>query len=216
MKQENTNMKTLRVIFSTCLCVLAIGTRAKADSNPPVLTLDPANGALTGPAGSTVGWGFTLTSTSPDFALITGSDFCVGAITSPCANSLGTYTDFIGNQFVVVGEGSLENPGTETFDDASMMGVGSFLINPGAMGSVSGDLVLSYDLYSVDPGAANFDPIADLISNGNFIEAPASVTVGSSTTSPVPEPGTLSLLVGGFAAIVVSGLRRRRKLSLSL
>jgi PEP-CTERM motif-containing protein len=101
-----------------------------------------------------------------------------------------------------------------------MMGVGSFLINPGAMGTVSGDLVLSYDLYSVDPGAANFDPIADLISNGDFIEAAASVTEGSSNggggSGTVPEPGTFSLLVGGLAAIVVSGLRRRRKLSLSL
>lgn len=213
-------MKTLRIIFITCLCVLAIGARAKADSNPPALTLDPTGGALTGAAGSTVGWGFTLTATGPDFALITGSDFCVGAITSPCANSLGIYTDFIGNQFVVVGPGSMENPGSETFDDAAMLGIGSFLINPGAMGTVSGDLVLSYDLYSVDPGAANFDPIADLISNGNFIEAAASVTEGSANggggSGTVPEPGTFSLLVGGLAAIVVSGLRRRRKLSLSL
>jgi hypothetical protein len=41
------------------------------------------------------------------------------------------------------------------------------------MGSASGDQVLSYDVYSVDPGASDFDPIAVLISNGNFIEAPA-------------------------------------------
>jgi len=197
-------------------CLLAIGARAKADSNPPVLTLDPADGALTGPAGSTMGWGFTLTSTSPDFALITGSDFCVGPITSPCSNSLGTNIDFIGNQFVVVGEGSMENPGTETFDDASMMGVGSFLINPGATGMAAGDLLLSYDLYSVDPGASNFDPIADLISNGNFIEAPASVTVGSSTgtgaSGTVPEPETLPLLLAGFAALVLADRKSGKNL----
>jgi hypothetical protein len=214
MKQENTNMKMLRIIFITCFCLLAIGTGAKADSDPPVLTLDPTGGALTGAAGSTVGWGFTLTSTSPDFALITGSDFCVGAITSPCSNSLGTYTDFIGNQFVVAGEGSLENPGTETFDNASMLGIGSFLINPSATGSVSGDLVLSYDLYSVDPGASNFDPIADLISNGNFIEAAGSVTVGSSsTTGTVPEPATLPLLLGGIAAMILASVTRSRRSS---
>jgi hypothetical protein len=92
-----------------------------------------------------------------------------------------------------------------------MMGVGSFLINPGATGRVAGDLVLSYDLYSVDPGASNFDPIADLISNGNFIEAPASVTVGSSTTSPVPEPATLPLLLAGFGAIVLTELKSGNK-----
>jgi hypothetical protein len=213
MKQENKNMKMLRIIFIACLCLLATGTGAKADSDPPVLALDPTSGALTGPAGSTVGWGFTLSSTSPDFALITGSDFCVGAITSPCSNSLGTYTDFIGSQFVVVGEGSLENPGTETFDNASMMGIGSFLINPSATGSVSGDLVLSYDLYSVDPGASNFDPIADLISNGNYIEEAASVTVGSSsTTGTVPEPATLPLMLAGFGAILLTGLKSGKKL----
>lgn len=205
-------MKMLRIIFIAIFCMLAIGTRAKADSNPPVLTLDPTDGALTGPAGSTVGWGFTLTSTSPDFAVITGSDFCVGPITSPCSNSLGTYTDFIGNQFVVVGEGSMENPGPEAFDDASMMGVGSFLINPGATGSVSGDVVLSYDLYSVDPGASNFDSIADLISTGNYVEAAASVTVGNSTTSPMPEPSTPPLVLVGLAAIVMAGLKSGKSL----
>jgi hypothetical protein len=36
-------------------------------------------------------------------ALVAVSAFCVGVITSPCSNSLGTYTDFAGPQFLVVG-----------------------------------------------------------------------------------------------------------------
>ncbi len=58
------------------------------------LSLDPANGALAGPAGTTVGWGFTLANMGTNYAVISGSDFCVGPISSPCSNSVGMYTDF--------------------------------------------------------------------------------------------------------------------------
>jgi hypothetical protein len=201
-------MKMLRTILIAAICMLAIGTRVYADS-APTLTLDPTNGAVTGPAGTTVGWGFTLTAGSSDFAVITGSDFCVGVVTSPCSNSFGTYTDFAGAQFLVVGSGPGESLITETFDDTMMTGMGSFAINPGSTGTLSGFIAVTYDLFSVDPNSADFDPTVDTVSTGNYLDADASVTVGSSTAS-MPEPGSFALLLAGLAAVVLVGVRPRR------
>lgn len=200
-------MKMLRTVLIAAISMFAMGTCAYADS-APTLTLDPASGAVTGPAGTTVGWGFTLTAGSSDFAVITGSDFCVGVVTSPCSNTFGTYTDFAGEQFLVVGSGPGESPITEAFDDAMMTGMGSFAINPGSTGTLSGFIAVTYDLFSVDPNSPSFDPTVDTVSTGNYLETDASVTVGNSTNS-MPEPGSFVLLLAGLAAIVLAGRRPR-------
>jgi PEP-CTERM motif len=188
-------MKLFQTLSIATLLLLALAARANADDIS--LTLDPASGALTGPAGSTVGWGFTLSNSGSGFAVISGSDFCVGPITSPCGTSFGSYTDFIGQQFIVVGSSSV----TETFDNNTQFGLGSFFINPASTGTVTGLAVVFYDLFSVDPNSPDFNPDLDTISNGNLLTADASVTVGSSTTS-TPEPGSLLLLTAGALAFI--------------
>jgi hypothetical protein len=203
-------MKVLRSLLMVAVAMQALGTIAKADS--VTLTLDPANGALTGPAGSIVGWGFTLNSGS-DFAIVSSSDFCVGVISSPCSNSFGTYTDFTLAQFIVSGPASV----SETFDNTLQTGLGSFLINPGSTGTIVGEIVLTYDLFDVDPNSLNFDPTADAISYGNYATAAASVTVGKSGTggggtggggtTSAPEPGVAILLAAGFGLLLA--LRRQ-------
>jgi hypothetical protein len=184
----------IRVMTIALLLTIAAGV-SHADS-VPTLTVSPAN--LVGPAGSTVGWGFDVTNLGTDFAVITGSAFCTGAITSPCSNSLGTYTDFIGSQFFVVGPSPETNSVSQSFNNNAQTGFGSFLINLGATGSVTGELVMSYDLFSVDPNATNFDPTLDTTSVGNLLTTTASVAVGTKTVA-TPEPGSLVLLLGGLA-----------------
>jgi hypothetical protein len=196
-------MKMLRGVLVGFLFVLTLCATANADGLP-TLTLAPLGGALTGAAGSTVGWGFTLTNLGFDFAVVTGSDFCVGVIASPCANSLGTYTDFAGPQFLVVGPSPESTSITQAFNNILMAGMGSFLINPAAMGSVSGEIVLTYDLYSVDPNSLSFNPLLDTVSLGNQLTSAASVTVA---TTPTPEPSSLLILSSG---LIMAGLLRRK------
>jgi hypothetical protein len=190
--QENgVSMKTVQRMAAAILCMFGLCTLAQADQ-VPTLTLDPLNGGISGTAGTKVGWGFTLTNLGTDFAVVTGSDFCVGVPSSPCSNALGTYADFIGPQFIVVGPSPESTSATQAFDNNLLKGMGSFLINPGATGSVIGDIVLFYDLYSVDPNSPSFNSALDTVSVGNDLTAPASVRV-------VPEPGSLLLLASGLA-----------------
>ena len=191
--------KIVLMILATILCALVTGSRALADALP-TLTLDPPGGALSGTLGSTVGWGFILTNLGTDFAVITGTDFCVGAISSPCGNSLGTYADFAGAQFLVAGPAPESNSVTQAFDNLTATGIGSFLINMGASGTVDGSIVLTYDLYKVDPNAPNFDPTTDTVSLGNELTAGASVTA---VTQSVPEPGSLLLAIWGLAGCLL-------------
>jgi hypothetical protein len=168
-----------------------------------ILTLSPTSGALSGQAGSTVGWGFTL-SNSSDYAVVSSSNFCLGSsgATSLCvASTIGIYTDEIASSFIVVGPTPESPVVTQAFSASLATGVGSFSITPGEpVGATNvGQLVLTYDLYSVDPNSGTFDPIADLVSAGNFLMAPASVSVASIPVTTMPEPasGWLVAMVGG-------------------
>jgi hypothetical protein len=93
---------------------------------------------------------------------------------------------------------------TQAFDNGLMTGMGSFLINPGATGSVSGEIVLTYDLYNVDPNSLSFNPLLDTVSLGNEVTAAASVTV---VTASTPEPGSLLLLGIGIAGCLLAKKR---------
>ena len=62
--------------------------------------------------------------------------------------------------------------------------------------SIPGQVVLTYDLYSVSTNDPNFDPIADLISKGNQIGTFGEVDV-------VPEPGSLLLLLSAVGVALL-------------
>lgn len=161
----------------------------------PILTLDPPGGAISGAPGATVGWGFTLTNTT-DYLVVSSASF------TP-ATPLGTFTDFSAFNFFVVGPAPESTSVSQVFDAPSQTGIGSFAIGAGALvGAVaSGQIVLSYDLYSVSPNNPLFNPDTDTLSNGNTLAVNASVTV-------VPEPEGLLLLAAGL--IVLYGAHRRR------
>jgi hypothetical protein len=177
-------------------------------SASPVLTLTPS-GDVSGTPGSTVGWGFTITNDA-NYMEITSSQYCVNPVNFPVVcnpSALGMYNDFIGPNGTIVGPPGGTDPDTvsQSFDPIAMTGVGNFVIN--ALDLVNsgdtGQIVLTYELYNLDPN----DPNAVPLDNGQeqVLSANASVTV---TGSSVPEPGTAGLMAAALAGLAV-GLRKR-------
>lgn len=173
--------------------LLAVPTQAA-----PMLTLVPADGALRGLPGSTVGWGFTLTNTS-DFLVVTGSSFT--------ASPLGTYEDFIssGPNLIVVGPSPESPTVTQLFDPASRMGIGAFHILDTAPAGVSikGTLTIDYSLFSVSPNDPAFNPDLDTVVADASLSQAAAVQV-------LPEPGSWILILSGIGLCAAIHRQRRR------
>jgi hypothetical protein len=164
----------------------------------PMLILDPANGAVSGTPGSTVGWGFTLTNDS-GYLVPSSVVFCEGAFNSGCAATFGTFWDFAAQyQFNVVGSTL-----TQTFDNATQQGIGSFTINANAPTGVTdlGTIYMVYDIFSCDITDVNCNATQTAFSQ--LLSAPASVNViASAGASTVPEPASIGLVVMGLSLLV--------------
>jgi hypothetical protein len=188
------------------ISLLAFTVLAHADL---LLTLSPS-GDIAGAPGANIGWGFTLTSTDSTYDVITGSSFCLGAsngVNNTCISPVtGTYTDFAGPQFIVLGPSPESLTASESFDGVSM-GVGLFSIysnaTPGAVDS--GQIVITYDEFTEDPNSPTFDPNSYVQSE--FTTAEASVTVTGS--SAVPEPASVMLVGTLFIMVVFWRVRSR-------
>jgi hypothetical protein len=163
----------------------------------PILQLIPPGGALTGAPGQLLGWGFTLVNTS-DYLVVTSADYVT-------ATPLGTFTDFIsGFNFIVAGPAPASPTVSQPFDLLSFTGIGSYLIDPGAVaGALStGVIHLTYDLYSVSPNDPSFDPGTDLRFGGLTLDADASVQVNLT-----PEPASWILMAAPLVGLAIG--RRR-------
>lgn len=153
-----------------------------------ILTLDPVGGALSGPAGSTVGWGFTITNDT-DYLLVTGALYTT-------TTGVGVFTDFISSfNFIVAGPGT--TPVSQAFSPGTHSGVGAYAIDSGSVpGALSiGTIHVIYDVYSVNPNDLSFNPDTDLILSGEEFLADASVQV-----EDIPEPSSVVLI--GAAALL--------------
>jgi hypothetical protein len=178
----------------------------------PLLTLSPANGSIQGTRGSLTGWGFTISNPDANFLVVTSAAFCktvVVAGITVCDQlpdpSLGIFTDYIAQfNFIVAGPAPESPAVNQVFNQSLQTGVGSFAIASTApYGTFSGQILLTYDLYSRSPNDPLFDPGGDLIqpgANGNTVAANAAV-------SAIPEPATFLLIAGGVATLLFG--RRR-------
>jgi hypothetical protein len=204
----------LQLLFAAAL--LAVAGRAT-----PTFAFDGAGGALTGAAGSTVGWGFTVTD-STEFVLIQETAFCqvtviqVSQITTANCAPTSVYDDFSGN-IPIIGPSPDTSPLTEHFNAGTMAGFGSFTIASNALpGTTNGQIVIVYDTFSTDPF---IDPNAIELVNEGIIagnaaaDSPSSPLIASITVTgavQTPEPGGLILIGLGLAGIAMKRLAMKR------
>lgn len=154
----------------------------------PVLTLDPPTGAVGGAPGTTVGWGFTLTS-DPNLWLSAIGSFILNE-TNP---GLGTYTDLIGTlggptNFSLAPGAS---PWQQVFNFTNQLGLGFFEISNSAMigSSNSGTIRVLVEAYNDDPFVCG----GNCVENTFELDVPFRVTVNEPTPE-VPEPSTWVML----------------------
>jgi hypothetical protein len=162
--------------------------------------LNPPDGKVSGLAGSTVGWGFSLSNTE-NFLVVTSASFEI-------ATNSGTFTDYISapeNFFVVGPAQAASTVWSQPFDATDLTGVGAFTIDSTvAPGSVAyGNIVLTYDLFSLSPLNSLFNPDTDTLSIGNILTANASVA------AVVPLPAAVWLF--GSAMFGLVGIGKRKK-----
>jgi hypothetical protein len=183
------------------------------------LGLMPASGSLTGAPGATVGWGFTIANpTAGTWIEVTSAAFCAGSsgTSTQCAPAtIGTFTDYIsGYGDVVVGASPDSTSVTQGFSAAGHQGIAGFLITAASGQTGTGQIVLTYNVFSRSPHDAAFNPDTDTVSTDNFLTAAASVTVVNAPP-PTPAPPALWLTLTAGLCLLGERLWRRRALPTS-
>jgi hypothetical protein len=150
-------------------------------------SLIPADGNVSGPAGSTVGWGYSITNQSATNWLLTSA---------LSADSFTFGTPTLVFDFPVLAPGSTALEAFDSVSDAGLYGLTWDLAAPNDYTNY-GSFTLSTQWWGGDP-----------FNGGSFIsDAPDSVQTYSATvtenTTTTPEPSTLSLTLPLLALILL-------------
>ncbi len=197
-KQSSSKTNSLRSVFAAlALLLLTGGGSLQAE---PIFALSPLNGALRGAPGQTVGWGFRMSSDPDLWSTVTGTLLLIES--NP---ALGVYTDFISGQggpnFGALPAGAAD--WVQSFSVYPGSGFASYLIDPAALpGDINvGSILVLYETYSSNPATCG---------GACFVSSGTQLLDFSVEVSAVPEPGTVTMLGIGGAALVFAGWRRRR------
>jgi hypothetical protein len=173
----------VRRLFSSIGLTLMLGAVLSAAS---MVALPPGMDLIALP-GSTALWSVEVTN---DTGYMVPTSFQYLTL-----DPAGSFTDIFLSLFVVVGPGgTLPVLGPYDIDAAATPGFVSV-----------GKLMLSYDLFSVDPNDPLFNPDTDLMTSGNTLDLDASVKIQDA--GEVPEPATGALLGLALACLALRGRR---------
>ena len=188
----------MRQFSRVLLAIAAFGVAAVAGPIPVVtLQLDPIDGFVQGAAGTSVGWGFEL---STDSGFVT-----IESISFQESSPIGTFTAFIPNAVASAGSPIIAPWVQDT------LGL-QYDIDPAAIlnASTLGPMTVVYDAFS---DAAQTDQIVfgqflnATDAGGSDINAEVLVNAAGAT---VPEPGAILLCAVGVG-LVALGKRARQK-----
>jgi len=156
----------------------------------------PASGDITGPAGSTIGWGYTLTNNS-------ATDWL---------NTIGINADLLSHAFAnALFDFPILAPGTTVsvpYDGLNGFGLYELTWDPDAPPRFvnTGNFDLTVEWWDGDPlGGGN------LLQSDVHSLAPYSATVEATNTNAVSEPSTLLSLATGLGALFCLHWERRKK-----
>ena len=153
-----------------------------------IFALLPPAGAVSGPAGSTVGWGYSLINNST-------ADWFVSASLNSDSFSNGTPTSLFDFPDLAPGQTV-----TEAFDAVNSIGLFQLQWDASAPGGFTntGSFVLSGQWWEADPSNGG-----SFIASAIDVALPYNATVSGGSGSTTPEPSALWLLVFGIALIAV-------------
>lgn len=189
-------MKKLNILAVFLIGLVALTAVPTASANSFTLTMLPVSGNISGPAGSTIGWGYSITNQSNSLWLM-----LINLVADPFANGTANLLfDFpivaplstVTVAYSSTGTGLYEL----TWDITAPVG----FVN-------SGTFTASAEWWFGDPlNGGSFESLA------TEATAAYSATVTAPSTTPVPEPATWLLSLTGVLGLIA--LKKRAVLSI--
>jgi hypothetical protein len=180
--------KTLR-LTSVAVALVLLLLDGSVFASDITLTLIPATGDVSGSAGSTVGWGYTISNNTPNW--LEPLSLSAGSFSDGTPNLIFNYPDIgpnssVAEDFSLVTTPSCSSPPCGLYEFAWASNAPAGTVNSGAF-------VVSSDYFSGNPA----NPTSTDLGAAPDASADYSASVSSAVTV-TPEPGTLLLLVTGI------------------